>query len=120
MNPADNEKDKLFVMETDSGEVEVSLAEVKELASKGDSAGMFALGMAYVFGHAVEMDKEKGYDLLEKSAAQGNPDAKILRIFPVLQKDPYFFQCLFIKAFAGICNEYFRHTALDGHIYKEK
>ena len=64
MNPADNEKDKLFVMETDSGEVEVSLAEVKELASKGDSAGMFALGMAYVFGHAVEMDKEKGYDLL--------------------------------------------------------
>ena len=76
---ADGEK-KNFVMETDDGPVELTLTEVKSLASKGDTDAMFALGMAYIFGHAVEQNKGLGYDLLERSAEAGNPDSKILLV----------------------------------------
>ena len=76
---ADGEK-KNFVMETDNGPVDLTLSEVKALASKGDTDAMFALGMAYIFGHAVEQDKGLGYDLLERSAQAGNPASKILLV----------------------------------------
>ena len=67
-----------FVMETDDGPIEASIEEVEELASQGNAGAMFALGYCYLFGVEKELDKGRGYDLLEQAAEKDSPDAKAL------------------------------------------
>ena len=76
----EKEPDKGFIIETDEGQTEVGIEEIERMAEEEDPVGMYALGMAYLFGHAVGQDSGKGYDLLEKAAEKGNPDAKALLV----------------------------------------
>jgi len=48
----------------------------QDLADKGDANGQYRLGMKYIKGEGVTKDSALGRSLLEKSAAQGNEDAK--------------------------------------------
>jgi hypothetical protein len=43
------EEQRGFVFNTPHGDMELSIEEVKDLASKGDPDGLYALGMAYLF-----------------------------------------------------------------------
>ncbi|MBP5685310.1 MAG: hypothetical protein J6W72_02635 [Candidatus Methanomethylophilaceae archaeon] len=45
-----DEEKRGFVFHSSQGETELSIEEVKELASKDDPDGLYALGMAYLFG----------------------------------------------------------------------
>lgn len=55
-----------FVFEADDGTYEADLRDVERLAAEGNPAGMYALGFCCLFGHGMEQDKGRGYDLLEK------------------------------------------------------
>ena len=43
-----------FVFHTPDGERELSIEEVKELASRKDPDGLYALGMAYLYGWDIQ------------------------------------------------------------------
>lgn len=80
MDAPQSEQGKGFVLETDDGEVEVGLDEIQRMADDGEPAGLYALGMAYLFGVQVKQDSAKGYDLLEQAAKKDNPEAKALLV----------------------------------------
>jgi len=44
------EEQRGFVFHTSDGEQELTIEEVKALADQGDADGLYALGMAYLFG----------------------------------------------------------------------
>ncbi len=48
------EEQRGFVFNTPHGDMEMSIDEVKDLASKGDPDGLYALGMAYLFGWDID------------------------------------------------------------------
>jgi TPR repeat protein len=52
------------------------LAWHEELAKNGDAYGEYKMGMRYLNGDGVDKDPAQARDLLNKSAAQGNQDAK--------------------------------------------
>ncbi|AGI47775.1 TPR repeat protein, SEL1 subfamily [Thermoplasmatales archaeon BRNA1] len=83
--PADDSKG--FILDTDDGEIEVGIREIEELAASEDPAGMYALGYAYLFGVCKDIDKGRGYDLLEKAAEKGNPEAKVLLVRMTFEGD---------------------------------
>ncbi len=56
-----------FVFEADDGTFEAGLPDVERLAAEGNPAGMYALGFCCLFGHGMEQDKGRGYELLELS-----------------------------------------------------
>ena len=43
-----------FVFHSSQGETELSIDEVKQLAEQNDPDGLYALGMAYLFGWDIE------------------------------------------------------------------
>jgi TPR repeat protein len=45
-----------FVFDSSDGEMELSLEEVKKLAAENDPDGLYALGMAYLFGWDIDRD----------------------------------------------------------------
>jgi len=55
----------------------------KEATINNNASAQFRLGYFYVLGHGVKKDKQKGIHLLEKSAQQGNAQAK--RYLPSLK-----------------------------------
>lgn len=48
----------------------------KSLADKGDARGQYCMGLHYLKGEGVDPDRATAKDYFEKSAAQGNDDAK--------------------------------------------
>lgn len=57
------------------------------MVERDDPVGLYALGMAYLFGVNVETDRDRGYGLLERAASKGNPDAKALLAKMFLSQD---------------------------------
>ena len=47
-----------FVFHTADGEQELSIEQVRELADKGDADGLYALGMAYLYGWDIGLFSE--------------------------------------------------------------
>ncbi len=74
------EEQRGFVFNTPEGDAELSIDEVKDLAAEGDPDGLYALGMAFLFGWDVEEDQEKGYMYLEKAVAAGQTEAMTLAV----------------------------------------
>ncbi len=56
------EEQRGFVFNTPHGDMEHSIEEVKDLASKGDPDGLYALGMAYLFGWDIDGLKKHGIE----------------------------------------------------------
>ncbi|MDR0508808.1 MAG: sel1 repeat family protein, partial [Candidatus Methanoplasma sp.] len=73
-------KNKDFVFETDDRTIEASIDEVMRMVEAGDPDGLYAMGMAYLFGLGVEQDISKGYELLESASEKGQPDAMTLLV----------------------------------------
>ncbi|MBO4569201.1 MAG: sel1 repeat family protein [Candidatus Methanomethylophilaceae archaeon] len=69
-----------FVFNTSEGDLDMSIDEVIELAGRGDPDGLYALGMAYLFGWDVEEDQEKGYLYLERAISAGQTEAMTLAV----------------------------------------
>lgn len=44
-------------------------------ANAGNTEAMFTLGLEYYTGRLLTLNKQKGFDLIQKSAMQGNPNA---------------------------------------------
>jgi len=74
-----------FVFHTPDGEQELSIEEVKELADRGDVDGLYAYGMALLYGWDTEMDEKLGYDYLEQASEKGQPEAKTLLVRMYMQ-----------------------------------
>jgi hypothetical protein len=79
------EEHRGFVFNTPHGDMELSIEEVKDLASKGDPDGLYALGMAYLFGWDIEQDEKIGYDYLEEAADRGQSEAMTLLVRMFMQ-----------------------------------
>ncbi|MCL2149104.1 MAG: sel1 repeat family protein [Methanomassiliicoccaceae archaeon] len=73
-------KSKGFVFETGTGTFEADLDEVRRMADGGDPDGLYAMGMACLFGMGVEQDAEKGFRLLEAASEKGQPAAMTLLV----------------------------------------
>ena len=69
-----------FVFHSSQGETELSIEEVKELASKDDPDGLYALGMAYLYGWDIEQDQRIGYEYLEQASEKGQTEAMTLLV----------------------------------------
>ncbi|MDR3205934.1 MAG: SEL1-like repeat protein [Candidatus Methanoplasma sp.] len=78
---------KGFVFENGGGSVEVDIGRVRELAAGGDSDGLYALGMACLFGWETEQNVEKGFRLLENACDAGNPEAMTLLVSMYISGD---------------------------------
>ena len=76
-----------FVFHGTDGEAEYSIDQVRELASRDDPDGVYALAMAYLFGWDVEADEDRGYDLLEKAVSLGQTDAMALMVRLYMQNE---------------------------------
>lgn len=76
-----------FIFHGTDGEAELSIEQVRELAAKDDSEGLYALAMAYLFGWDVEADEDRGYELLEKAVDLGNTDAMALMVRLYMQDE---------------------------------
>lgn len=79
------EEQRGFVFNTPHGDMELSIDEVKDLASKGDPDGLYALGMAYLFGWDIEQDERIGYDYLEQASDKGQTEAMTLLVRMYMQ-----------------------------------
>jgi len=114
MDAPQGEQDRGFVLETDDGEVEVGLDEIQRMADNGESAGLYALGMAYLFGVQVKQDSAKGYDLVEQAAKKDNPEAKALLV-------KMFFDGDYMGIDTAQAVSYAKDAAIagitDGHLY---
>ncbi len=77
MEGKDDEK-LSFVLETDDGPIDATMEDIEELSAQGNAGAMYALGYCYLFGVEKELDKGRGYDLIEKAAENDSPDAKAL------------------------------------------
>jgi len=53
-----------FVFHTSQGETELSIEEVKQLAEQNDPDGLYALGMAYLFGWDIQCNHNWNSDTL--------------------------------------------------------
>ncbi|MDR0309878.1 MAG: sel1 repeat family protein [Candidatus Methanoplasma sp.] len=69
-----------FLFETDGGSFDIDIGDVEKLAGSGDPDGLYAMGMAYLFGWEVEEDRERGFKLLEAASEKGQPDAMTLLV----------------------------------------
>jgi hypothetical protein len=69
-----------FVFHTSDGEKELTIEEVKDLADHGDPDGLYALGMAYLFGWDILQDERIGYDFLEQASEKGQTEAMTLLV----------------------------------------
>ena len=69
-----------FVFHGPDGEVELDIDQVRDLASRGDPDGLYALAMAHLFGWDVEQNEDLGYDYLEKAVAAGQTEAMTLMV----------------------------------------
>lgn len=54
-----------------------NLESVKQQAQKGFAPSQYSLGVRYLTGNGLEKDEQKGRALLEASADQGYPKAKL-------------------------------------------
>lgn len=79
---------KGFLLDDGHGHMrEVGLDDVRLMVERDEPVGLYALGMAYLFGVNVDMDKDRGYELLERGAAKGNPECKALLAKMFLKQD---------------------------------
>jgi len=76
---------KGFVFNTPHGDMDLSIDEVNELANQGDPDGLYALGMAYLFGWDIEADEKLGYEYLEKAVDKGQTEAMTLLVRMFMQ-----------------------------------
>ena len=67
-----------FVFHASDGEMELSIDQVMALADQDDPDGLYALGMAYLFGWDIEEDRDLGYGYLERAAEAGQTEARAL------------------------------------------
>jgi hypothetical protein len=74
-----------FVFHSSQGETELSIEEVKQLAEREDPDGLYALGMAYLFGWDIEQDEKIGYDYLEQASDLGQTEAMTLLVRMYMQ-----------------------------------
>lgn len=81
------EEQRGFVFHTPNGERDLSIDEVRALAARGDPDGLYALGMAYLFGWDTEQDEKIGYGYLEKASADGHKEAETLLVRMFMQGD---------------------------------
>ena len=79
------EEERGFVFNTPDGDVEMSIAEIRDMAAQGDPDGLYALGMAYLFGWDIEQDEAMGYDCLERAANDGQTEAMTLLVRMFMQ-----------------------------------
>ena len=80
------EEKRGFVFHTPNGEQELSIDEVKDLADQGDVDGLYAYGMALLYGWDVpERDEELGYQYLEEASDKGQPEAMTLLVRMFMQ-----------------------------------
>ena len=92
-----------FVFHSSQGETELSIEEVKELASRKDPDGLYALGMAYLYGWDIEADEKLGYEYLEMASDRGQTEAMTLLVHMFMEGEyeginPYEAATLSIKA----------------------
>lgn len=69
-----------FVFNGPDGDAELSIDQVRALAQQGDPDGLYALGMAYLFGWDIEQDEGLGYEYLEKAVDAGQTEAMTLLV----------------------------------------
>ena len=74
-----------FVFHTSEGEQELTIEEVKTLAGQGDPDGLYALGMAYLFGWDIEQDTNIGYEYLVEASDKGQTEAMTLLVRMYMQ-----------------------------------
>lgn len=74
-----------FVFHTPDGEQELSIEEVRALADQGDPDGLYALGMAYLFGWDIQQDERIGYEYLEEASGKGQTEAMTLLVRMYMQ-----------------------------------
>ena len=74
------EEQRGFVFHTPQGEQELSIGEVMKLASEGDPDGLYALGMAHLFGWDIEQNEGLGYKYLEEASDKGQTEAMNLLV----------------------------------------
>ena len=61
------EEQRGFVFHTPNGERDLSIDEVRALAARGDPDGLYALGMAYLFGWDIECNQQTRLENLRKT-----------------------------------------------------
>jgi len=71
-------EEKGFIIETDSGEREAHIGDLRVMADAGNPTGVYGLGMALLFGWDTEPNPAKGYALIRKACEAGNVDAMTL------------------------------------------
>ncbi len=74
-----------FVFNTPEGDMDLQIDEVMHLAHEGDPDGLYALGMAYLFGWDVEADEKLGYDYLKQAVDKGQTEAMTLLVRMFMQ-----------------------------------
>ncbi len=82
-----DEEKRGFVFHSSNGETELSIEEVKQLAEQNDPDGLYALGMAYLYGWDIEEDRALGFECLERAVDAGQIDAKALMVSLFMQGD---------------------------------
>ena len=76
-----------FVFNTPEGDVNMEIEEVMELARQGDPDGLYALGMAYLFGWDTEADEKLGYNYLKQAVDKGQTEAMTLLVRMFMQNE---------------------------------
>jgi len=74
-----------FVFNTPEGDVDLQIDEVMRLAAQGDPDGLYALGMAYLFGWDIEADEKLGYEYLNQAVDKGQTEAMTLLVRMFMQ-----------------------------------
>ena len=78
--PMAEKEQRGFVFHTPDGEQELSIDQVRALADQGDMDGLYAYGMALVFGWDTEQDESLGYRYLEEASDKGQTEAMNLLV----------------------------------------
>jgi hypothetical protein len=74
-----------FVFNTPDGDMEMEIEDVMRMAQEGDPDGLYALGMAYLFGWDIQQDERIGYDYLEQASDKGQTEAMTLLVRMYMQ-----------------------------------
>ena len=74
-----------FVFNTPDGDVNMEIEDVIRMAEEGDPDGLYALGMAYLFGWDIQQDERIGYDYLEQASDKGQTEAMTLLVRMYMQ-----------------------------------
>ena len=74
-----------FVFHSSQGETELSIEEVKQLAEREDPDGLYALGMAYLYGWDIPQDEGLGYKYLEEASDKCQTEAMTLLVRMYMQ-----------------------------------